>query len=397
MCDHGKMMHKLRKLGVTGKLARWIQSFLTQRMQRVVVEGRTSSPYLVTSGVPEGTVLGPLLFLIYLSDLGENISAMKKVYVDDTKVKKPIKEEADVQVLQDDLEKLYDWAKENGMKFNGNKFQVMRYGPNESLKEDTMYFTEEMNEVIEQFETLRDLGVIVSDDATFDAHIDHVVKKVRQKTGWVLRTFYKRNPMFMKTMWKTIVLPHIDYCSQLWCPIKPGNILKIEKLQRDFFNRIPALRDLNYWEQLKQMKMLSIQRRLERYRILYMWRVLEGVTPNCGIEVKADDGRQGRRCKVPSIATKARTSVKALRDQTFQVNGPQLFNVIPIYLRKMTKCPIEDFKMALDQYLERLPDEPSMRGLTPGACTAEARPSNSILDQGRRPPGLGGRTCGSVC
>ena len=122
------------------------------------------------------------------------------------------------------------WAKENGMKFNGNKFQVMRYGPNESLKEDTMYFTEEMNEVIEQFETLRDLGVIVSDDATFDAHIDHVVKKVRQKTGWVLRTFYNRNPMFMKTMWKTIVLPHIDYCSQLWCPIKPGNILKIEKL-----------------------------------------------------------------------------------------------------------------------------------------------------------------------
>ena len=84
-CDHGKMMHKLKSLGVTGKLARWIQNFLARRKQKVVVEGRTSSPYLVLSGVPEGTVLGPLLFLIYLSDLGENISAIKKVYVDDTK------------------------------------------------------------------------------------------------------------------------------------------------------------------------------------------------------------------------------------------------------------------------------------------------------------------------
>ena len=149
----------------------------------------------------------------------------------------------------------------------------MRYGQNESLKEDTMYFTEEMSEVIEQFDTLRNLGVIVLDDATFDAHIEHVVKKVRQKTGWVLRTFYSRNPIFMKTMWKLIILPHIDYCSQLWCPIKPGTIMKIEKLKRDFFNRIPALCDLDYWEQLMKMRILSIQRQLERYRILYMWKV----------------------------------------------------------------------------------------------------------------------------
>jgi hypothetical protein len=277
------------------------------------------------------------------------------------------------------------------MEFNGTKFQLMRYGPNESLKEDTLYFTDEMNQVIERFETLRDLGVMVSDDATFDKHIEHVVKKVRQKIGWVLRTFYNRSPMFMKTMWKTLILPHIDYCSQLWCPTKPGNIAKIEKLQRDFFNRIPAMRSLDYWDQLSQMKMLSIQRRLERYRILYIWKILEGKTPNCGIEVKAAEGRQGRRCVVPSMVTSATAAVKTKRDQTFQVHGPQLFNSLPPYLRKITKCPLEDFKAALDQHLEGVQDEPSMRGLTPGACTAEARPSNSILYQGKRPPVTGGR------
>ena len=101
------------------------------------VDGWTSTPYslLPTSGVPEGTVLGPLLFLIYFYDLGETISAVKKVYVDDTKIKRSIKYEEDVEKLQEDLEELHSWAKANRMEFNGTKFQLMRYRPNQSLKD----------------------------------------------------------------------------------------------------------------------------------------------------------------------------------------------------------------------------------------------------------------------
>ena len=224
----------------------------------------------------------------------------------------------------------------------------------------------------------------MSDDATFDKHIENVVKKVRQKTGWVLRTFYSRRQDIMKTLFKSLIAPHINYCSQLWMPSKTTQIETIEKLQKDFFSRIPAIREINYWDQLKSMKMLSLQRRLEIYRIIYTWKVLEGLVPDCGITMKQEGGRSGRKCEIPPMNKKAKKSVQSLREQTFQVNGPQLFNSIPAYVRNMTKCSIDEFKMKLDKFLESIPDEPNMRGLTPGACNMEARASNSLVDQVRR-------------
>ena len=267
-CDLGIIMHKLRALGITGRFARWIHSFLSKRKQKVVVDGSTSKDTDVTSGVPEGTVLGPILFLIYISDIGENIKSSKKVYVDDTKLIKAVKNEDDVQELQDELDKLYKWAEDNNMKFNGKKFQVVRYGKDENLKDETLYFTENTEHIVERQEVVRDLGVLMSDDATFRDQIEKVARKVRQKTGWVLRTFYSRKPLLMKTLFKTLIVPHIDYCSQLWMPVKPTEILKVEKLQKDFLNRIPALRGNNYWQKLQILKMISLQRRQERCRII---------------------------------------------------------------------------------------------------------------------------------
>ena len=136
--------------------------------------------------------------------LNPSLSAKKQIYVDDTKVKKGIKTEEDVESLQEDLNKFYEWANTNNMVYNGTKFQVIRYGNNQELKENTNYFTEDTGELIERFETLRDLGVILSEEANFKAHIKHVETKVRREIGWVLRTFYSRNTYFMKTMYKTL-------------------------------------------------------------------------------------------------------------------------------------------------------------------------------------------------
>ena len=196
----------------------------------------------------------------------------------------------------------------------------------------------------------------------------------------------------MKTVFKTLVLPHVDYCSQLWMPTNAQGISSIEKLQKDYLNRIPGINHMNYWEQLKAMKMLSLQRRLERYRIIYTWKILEGQAPNCGISVKTEGGRIGRTCSIPKRNTQARAAVQSIREQTFQVNGPQLFNSLPAEIRNLTKCTLEDFKMSLDKHLETVPDEPRVRGLTPGGCDTrgsgtEVRASNSLLDQARRAEG----------
>ena len=96
-----------------------------------------------------------------------------------------------------------------------------------------------------------------------------------------------------------------------------------------------------------------------------------------------EEGRLGRRCLVPPMARGATARVRTIREQTFQVHGPRLFNCLPAYIRNTTKV-LEEFKMKLDKFLETMPDEPRMDGLTPGACTDEAAPSNSLLDQTKR-------------
>ena len=132
------------------------------------------------------------------------------------------------------------------------------------------------------------------------------------------------------------------------------------------------------------MKMLSLQRRLERYRIIYLWKILEGQAPNCGISSTSPEARLGRKCTIPSMNTAARQAVQSLKEQTFQVQGPKLFNSLPAFIRNTRNCPLDIFKAKLDKWLENVPDEPSVRGLTPGGCDAEARASNSIIHQARR-------------
>ena len=120
-CDHGILLQKIKKMGITGKLGRWIQSFLNNRMQKVMINKMKSKGSRIKSGVPQGSVLGPILFLIYIADIGKDLLASTLVYVDDTKVKQKVMTEHDVERLQVELEKLEKWSKENNMEFNKKK------------------------------------------------------------------------------------------------------------------------------------------------------------------------------------------------------------------------------------------------------------------------------------
>ena len=249
---------------------------------------------------------------------------------------------------------------------------------------NTQYFTPDMESVIEEKSQLRDLGIIMSNDMKFSHHVSKICKTVRQKTGWVLRTFACRQDFFMKQMWKSLLQPHIDYCSQLYfCPSNLSDIENIENLQRDFTRKITSVRNLNYWERIKTLKFKSQQRRLERYRILYVWKILEGKVPNCGLNVNQCE-RKGRLCVIPGLVKTSKKSVQTLREDSFQVNGPRLFNSIPAHIRGMTRCNIHDFKFKLDKFLETVPDEPRTKNLVPSATNQiNGNPSNSIIDQAR--------------
>ena len=157
----------------------------------------------LVSGVPQGSVLGPLLFLIFIGDISEGVSASILIYVDDTKVKSRVKTTEDVESLQENLDRIYEWEKKNNIKFNGGKFLVLRYGQNQELKESTIYFTGEMQYTISQVNHCRDLGITLQDDASFQMQQEKVATKMRQKCGWIFRNFYTGNQVFLRHMRNT--------------------------------------------------------------------------------------------------------------------------------------------------------------------------------------------------
>ena len=384
--DHGLLLHKIKSQGIKGKMGRWIQNFLEKRTNQVLVDGKMSSCFFLKSGIPQGSVLGPFLFLAFISDIAEDLEGEAFVYVDDTKTVKMVETEEDVENHQKDLNRLDRWSKENNMEYNATKFVLLRYGKNTDLKEDTVYFSGDMDEVIEEKESTKDLGVIMQNDATFSEQIEKVCCKVRQKSGWMFRTFYSRKGWFLRHMWNSLIQCHIDYCSQLWAPGEGAELQKLEKLLKDYLAKVPELNELPYWEKLSTIKMNSQQRRLERYRIIYVWKTLEGKVPDCGVyEATGMSERLGRKCKIPALKPKVRIK----RDNSFQVAGPKLFNAMPKEVRNISCCGVEDFKKKLDSYLNTIPDEPKIGGLMPQNCYQ----SNSILYQVAR-AGERKRKCG---
>ena len=129
--------------------------------------------------------------------------------------------------------------------------------------------------------------------------------------------------------------------------------------------------------------MLSEERRMERYKIIYIWKILEGKVPNCGITF-VENGRKGRLCTIPALK-KCNQRIQTIRENSFQIAGPKLFNCLPAQIRNTTKCSIDDFKFKLDQYLAKIPDEPKLPGYIPTATNQyTGQPSNSIIDQVRK-------------
>jgi ribonuclease P/MRP protein subunit RPP40 len=358
--DIGILMERMKTKGISGKIGRWILNWLSGRVQAVLAEGGISSSSSVTSGVPQGSVLGPLLFLIMIDSIAScGISGWLSIFADDTRVARAIPDTAAAECLQDDLDRVYSWKDTANMEFNEDKFEALQYGSQTNLKVAYNYLTPNSMNVIEFKDSLKDLGVTMSADGKFDLHIDNVVRKVRKLMGWFRRTFICRQHDFLKFFWRTYIVPHIDYASQLWSPSEESqNLQKLEGLLQTFTSWFPGTNHLSYWERLDFLKIYSIQRRFERYRLLYTWKVLEGKVPNCGIYWKVSVST-GRSCVPPQ--PKHNRLVRNLRNNSFQAAGPRLFNALPVNIRDFSGSA-EAMKKKLDQLLEIVPDHPIVPG-----------------------------------
>ena len=375
--DHDLLITKLRRYGVHPKLVKWIESFLCERKQKVVVDGHMSVIALIISGVPQGTVLGPILFLIFINDIDKCISSsILRCFADDTRISKAISEASDVILLQKDLDKVMQWSRRNNMTLHEDKFEYMCHSASASpfkefpfVGECFQYVTSE-GCTLSPVQQLRDLGVTVSEDVSWTPHIQSISSKARQKAAWVLSVFYTRSPEIMLTLYKSMVRSLLEFSSPLWNPTKVVDIQELESVQKTFTSKIGGCKDLDYWERLKKLSLMSLQRRRERYIIIHMWKLLYGKTSNdLGVTFHTRP-RLGTQAVIPVMSRCSSMKFQTMYDSSFAVMGPKLWNALPYHINSIADFP--SFKASLTAFLLSVPDKPPVRGYT---CSN----SNSLL------------------
>ena len=366
--DHRLLLAKLYRYGFNDKLVKWVESFLTGRFQKVLVDGHASYLAAILSGVPQGTVLGPLLFILFINDMEQCVqSSTIRFFADDTRLSKQISSEADVQDLQNDLNKVIAWAKQNNMELHEDKFEVMvhLYRPSFTLYElpftcELMAYTISTGDTIHPTNGLKDLGVIVSSDMSWSPHVNTITSRARTVAAWVLSAFMTRDKMTMLTLYKSLVRSHLEYCCPLWNPDKLSDIQQLEGVQRTFTSKISGVKHLDYWSRLKALHLMSLQRRRERYIILQMWKILHGLCPN-DINIQfSDPSRHGIKAKLPKLNRSSSQRHQSIYDNSFAVIGPRLWNTIPSNLPQI--ADLEEFKFKLTDHLNTIPDKPPVSG-----------------------------------
>ena len=378
--ETGVLLHELRQCGVRGKVGCWIASFLDSqvRQQAVVVNGRVSPLTPVLSGVPQGTVLGPILFLVHIRNIASSLSAGTSAtsFADDTRVQRGVRNTTDCEDLQADLDQIYQWAESVNMKFNSSKFECLRFWADQDNAPKFQYTAPDKS-LIEVKSDLRDLGVRISSNLSFHIHIENTILAGSRLVGWGLRTFRSRSRSVMLTLLKRLVQPKLDYCSQLWSPSDQSSINKLEQIQRQLVDRIrcPSLVGLNYWEKLSKLNLYSQERRRERYQIIFLWKISQGMVSGYDLNFTSGMGRRGRMIIPNTVVRAAPSCVKNARERSLGVRGAQIFNLLPENLRSTNSQHIDLFKNHLDVFLSSIPDQPTMTGL------GRAAQSNSLLHQ----------------
>ena len=293
--NHSILLHKIKQIGIDGKVCSWIQSFLSNRTQQVIIDGANSSPADVLSGVPQGTVLGPVLFIIYMNDLSNVVKhSLLKCFADDSKLIKSIKNLEDREKLIEDLEAVLQWTKDNSMEFNADKFQLIQHGQHDDMKQPYNLPNEQE---LDKSTMVKDLGTQVSEDLTWRYNINALANDATSFANWILRTIKSREPEVMLTMYKSYVLSRIEYNSPLWNPQLLCDITKVEAVQRSFTSKISGLEDQNYWQRLSSLKLYSLQRRRERYTTIHMWKIYKHLAPNDADFQFSNHIRLGPQCQ----------------------------------------------------------------------------------------------------
>ena len=226
---HNRLLKKLEVMGITGSVNRWVRSFLTNRQQSVVCEGEMSTWGPVTSGVPQGSVIGPILFLLYINDLPTGLTSNARLFADDTIIYLAIANKEDGKSLQGDLDRLAAWEEKWQMQFHPQKCNVIRI----TKKPRPLITNYHLHgHTLEEVESTKYLGVTIHKSFSWNNHITGICKKANNTLGFLKRNLQIKKPHIKSDAYKTLVRPQLEYAATLWDPYTTTNKEKIENIQR---------------------------------------------------------------------------------------------------------------------------------------------------------------------
>lgn len=271
---HQRLLAKLEAHGITGEILNWIRSWLSDRKQCVVLNGSQSEWTSVPSGVPQGSVLGPLLFIIFINDIDNAVDVVHCCllkFADDTKGLHKVSNVSDAEKLQKDLDNLHKWSCDWQMLFNLDKCHILHFGNTNPHHQYNIN-----GHPLLAVENEKDLGVIINETCTPSKQVSAAALKGNQVLGQLLRTFtYRDSKTFIK-LYIQYVRPHLECCVQAWSPWLQYDIDLLENVQRRAVKAVSGLVG-SYEEKLLSLKMLSLEKRRLRGDMIETFKILHEI------------------------------------------------------------------------------------------------------------------------
>ena len=268
---HNILIEKLASYHIEPTVIRWIGSFLEDRTQQVVIDGRTSSPLPVTSGVPQGSVLGPALFLFFINDIFRATkTATLRLFADDALLYMTIRQPHDAAIFQSEINQLDDWATRNGMAFNSNKCQVVRFSVGKAATNPMVYKLR--GHTLNNTDQFKYLGVTITNKFKWDAHVNEITNKGLQRLGMLRRVLYRAPIKVKRTAYLSLCRPIIEYAGEVWDPHTKKLIDQLEMVQRRavrFIYNIKGVASITSYREKLCLDTLEDRRRNARISLLH--------------------------------------------------------------------------------------------------------------------------------
>ena len=270
---HPRLVEKFKAHGIAGKVLGWVQAWLTGRQQRTVLNGEASDWADVDSGVPQGSVFGPLAFVIYINDI-DNVTRLITImnkFADDTKCGQVIMSPGDIAILQKCLDDLVDWADKWGMSFNLTKCKVMHVGRTNPMAVYTM-----SGHTMDSIDFERDIGVKVHKSLRPSLQCSEAANRANAVLGQVSRAFHFRDRRVFVQLYKQYVRPHLEFAVPAWSPWTQGDKESLEKVQRRAVRMVSGLQGDTYEAKLKDLGLLSLEDRRTKYDLVQTFKIIRG-------------------------------------------------------------------------------------------------------------------------